>query len=268
MNCKQVRSYLSMYLDSELGSDTTFEISQHLESCNSCRSRAEKEEFLESLIRKELNEPQQGDDLIWNYALQNAVSGKSAFLNKRALFITSLVLAAAVFALFYLFPFGTSELDLAAAAESAHAACLDQSEQLFSVTGDNETVNSYFRKYLSTQFTLKKPLVSGIKFVGGSICELHGVRSAHLMFMLNNEFVSVFWLDKANLPRFPDIQKRMKTEGKAFHCRVNQQEFFVRLTDDALVCAVGSMNSTDLQTTLDGMYGPFRLDIESNTYIQ
>lgn len=50
MGCKDVRNWISLYLDSELDSSKTFEVSQHLERCDVCRTRFEQEVRADQLI--------------------------------------------------------------------------------------------------------------------------------------------------------------------------------------------------------------------------
>ncbi len=50
MQCQEARKWISPYLDSELDPTKTFEVSQHLESCASCRERFEKEGRADELI--------------------------------------------------------------------------------------------------------------------------------------------------------------------------------------------------------------------------
>lgn len=50
MNCQETRKWISPYLDSELDPTKTFEVSQHLESCEPCRDRFEKEGRADALM--------------------------------------------------------------------------------------------------------------------------------------------------------------------------------------------------------------------------
>ncbi len=54
MNCKEVRKWMSPYLDSELGSTKTFEVSEHLRDCTECTARFEAERRTDDLIRTRL----------------------------------------------------------------------------------------------------------------------------------------------------------------------------------------------------------------------
>jgi anti-sigma factor RsiW len=64
MKCSEIKKWISPYLDSELDQTRTFEISQHLESCDSCRVRFEQEQRVESAIRDRLCRKEQVVDWI------------------------------------------------------------------------------------------------------------------------------------------------------------------------------------------------------------
>jgi len=55
MNCKETRKWMSPYLDSELGSTKTFEVSEHLRTCPACTARFEAERHVDQLIRTRLS---------------------------------------------------------------------------------------------------------------------------------------------------------------------------------------------------------------------
>lgn len=50
MNCREVRRWLSPYLDSELGKTKTFEVSEHLRLCAACATRFERERRVDALM--------------------------------------------------------------------------------------------------------------------------------------------------------------------------------------------------------------------------
>lgn len=54
MNCNEARKWLSPYLDSELGSTKTFEVSEHLRQCPRCAERFESERFVDETMRTRL----------------------------------------------------------------------------------------------------------------------------------------------------------------------------------------------------------------------
>ncbi len=57
MNCKEARKWLSPYLDSELGSTKTFEVSEHLRHCPGCTTRFNAERRADDMIQTSLRPP-------------------------------------------------------------------------------------------------------------------------------------------------------------------------------------------------------------------
>jgi hypothetical protein len=57
MNCKEARKWLSPYLDSELGSTKTFEVSEHLRHCPECTTRFNAERRADDMFQTSLRPP-------------------------------------------------------------------------------------------------------------------------------------------------------------------------------------------------------------------
>lgn len=54
MKCHDARRWISPYIDSELDPTKTFELSQHLEDCEACKTRFDREALADGLIAKSL----------------------------------------------------------------------------------------------------------------------------------------------------------------------------------------------------------------------
>lgn len=54
MKCHDARKWISPYIDSELDPTKTFELSQHLEDCEACKTRFDQEALADGLIAKSL----------------------------------------------------------------------------------------------------------------------------------------------------------------------------------------------------------------------
>lgn len=63
MNCQECRRWWSPYLDSELDSTKTFEVSEHLRNCPACRARFEREERVDELMKRSLRATRMPEDM-------------------------------------------------------------------------------------------------------------------------------------------------------------------------------------------------------------
>src|SRR4030066_335834 len=70
MKCEETRKYINLFIDSELDTKTSFEITEHLSSCEACDKRFKQEEQIEKTIvsvLKESKEPEAED--VWGRVL-------------------------------------------------------------------------------------------------------------------------------------------------------------------------------------------------------
>jgi len=72
MRCQDARKWMSPYLDSELGSTKTFEVSEHLRGCPACAARFDAERRTDQMIRERLSADAMPEEL-WS-ALSQAVT--------------------------------------------------------------------------------------------------------------------------------------------------------------------------------------------------
>ena len=98
MKCQRVRSYLSLYIDSELDPATTHEVSRHLEACRECRRIFKTEESLEKAIAEQLREPEGDEQAVLSRALDSthAVRSRSG-MSRRSLTLAILLLIVGLF---------------------------------------------------------------------------------------------------------------------------------------------------------------------------
>ncbi|MFN0060750.1 MAG: anti-sigma factor family protein [Planctomycetota bacterium] len=97
MNCKEARSWLSPYLDSDLGATKTFDVSEHLRVCPDCAARFAAEELADRLIRERLCKDVMPDDL-WLSLTQavRAPSPRRVTLKRRAWAVAACLLFAVI----------------------------------------------------------------------------------------------------------------------------------------------------------------------------
>lgn len=74
MKCRQVRVYLSPYLDSELDPTTTYEVSRHLELCPGCAALFQAEGELERAIAERLRRVEGDEEAIVERALAHVLA--------------------------------------------------------------------------------------------------------------------------------------------------------------------------------------------------
>ena len=61
MNCKEARRYINLFIDSELDSKASFEIAEHLSSCEDCKRFKQEEHIEKTLVSvlKDSKDPKQ-----------------------------------------------------------------------------------------------------------------------------------------------------------------------------------------------------------------
>lgn len=237
MDCQTTRRYLALYLDSELGPETTFEIASHLEECESCRRAARQEARLEEHLRTLLVRPHPIDHAVWSRAI--ARIGRQPRRSKRAFAVAGFTLAAAMVILALLgTPWTADELDLAAATAAEHARALTTD---VSAAGDfrkADELDSYFRRELSPAYCLGIDTAGGMRLIEAGICKLANVRAAHVVCADSQAIVSMFWLPSEAIAAFPETIKRFQKYGPSFHCHVEPFEFFVKKSGEGIVVGV------------------------------
>ena len=259
MDCPKVRKYLALYLDSEFGPETTFEIASHLEECDSCRRAANQEARLETHIKDALRRTQPGDDAIWATALRAAqrMNSRRSGPSPRVIGVMSVGLAAAAtLALLVWSPWSHHELDLAAATAAAHTEFMEKTAYTYAATGDPHALEAYFQESLSPDFALGHPDPALGNLEGGNLCNVGGARVAHLVLSHGDTPVSIFWMTATDLDRFPETIARMTNEGPAITCSVPPYQFYVRRTGNAVLVGIGEIATEDLRLAVDALSGP------------
>ncbi len=101
MNCREVRRWLSPYLDSELGKTKTFEVSEHLRQCESCATRFEQERRIDASIAEKLSD---APVLDFGAMLREAARPKRSLLGPWRMGAMGLAACLALFAWFAIGP--------------------------------------------------------------------------------------------------------------------------------------------------------------------
>ncbi len=254
MDCTTIRRYLTLYLDSELGPETTFEISQHLEECPACQKVFEQESQLESKLRSIVTRQRDTDNELWSRVYGRVVQPPLTRFSMSRMVAGVVVAVIVILALVLSFGDGLlwhHELDLAAATEEAHIEFLGKPSLHFATYGKTDKANDYFQEHLSRSFELSEITMPGVEFSGGAVCNVNGVQTAHLLYHVGHTPVSVFWLDPGDLHRFPDVRGRLYADESSLHCQVNQDQFYVKRTQVAVFCGIGAIEPERLQQLVD-----------------
>lgn len=96
MNCREVRKWMSPYLDSELGQTKTFEIGEHLAACESCAERFEAERRADELIRERIPRESMPDELWEAVTVAPAPRVSRGWFGVRSIAAVAAVIAIAV----------------------------------------------------------------------------------------------------------------------------------------------------------------------------
>ncbi|MEW5702037.1 MAG: zf-HC2 domain-containing protein [Candidatus Zixiibacteriota bacterium] len=238
-----------MYLDSELGPETTFEISSHLQECSNCRRVAEQEARLENRLRTALRKPRPEDDAIWERSM--ARIGKSRSGRRTPIVgigVTALALAATI-ALHFLIgaPWFHDELDLAEVTAAEHSLTLS-SEGAGSGEGlEADELNAFFRRELSPAYCLEVDTAIGTRLIEAGICELANVRTAHVVCADSQTVLSLFWLPSEAITEFPETAERFQKYGSSFHCHVEPYEFFANKSGTGIIVGIAKTTPAMLE---------------------
>ncbi len=254
MNCRTVRRYLAMYLDSELGPETTFEISSHLEECDNCRRVAEQEGHLEDRLRKLLRAPRPEDEAVWKRSVAHMGRSRPGPRTPVIMFGIAGLAAAATIALFVLLgaPWDYDELDLAEVTAAEHAQVLTNGDLTSGEARTASELSSFFQTELSPAYCLNIDTSAGTKVIGADICELSNVRTAHVAWADSQTIVSMFWFPNEAIAVFPETIKRFEEHGSSFHCRVDQYEFFAKRAGAGIIVGVAQTTPAKLQVYVEG----------------
>jgi len=73
MTCSEARRFLEAYLDSELDTETTGRVNDHLGRCEACAQRFRAEQRLEALVAERLADLPAGSEVTFSRILDHAV---------------------------------------------------------------------------------------------------------------------------------------------------------------------------------------------------
>ncbi|MBI2923848.1 MAG: zf-HC2 domain-containing protein [Planctomycetes bacterium] len=242
MNCSRVRKFLTLYLDSELSAEASFEVSRHLETCADCRARMEGEARFEAAANRALSasEPE------WTRAWERAAS--RTFTNRRRRFIAvaaaASILAIAAGVAVLLAPH--REIDISRAMTANHRRYLAGDLPPAVEASSTAEIERYFAGRLPFAVTLGKA-PSGAALMGARSCYLDRTPCGHIVAHVDGVPVSFFLIETSQLGAFPEVSSRL-AEADPFHCESGPFRVLVCRSGDRVLCAIGELSHERLET--------------------
>ncbi|MBI4566420.1 MAG: zf-HC2 domain-containing protein [Planctomycetes bacterium] len=248
MNCAKVHRYLTLYLDSELSPETTYEITHHLERCEDCRGRMEGELRFEETFRKIVSKGNAAGNLAWDRAWAKTFGWRRRRVVIGLAAAASLALVAGALVMFV----PHRETDLALAMLKSHEQYLAGAMGPAVETDDPDRLTNYFSGKFSFAPSLGRP-PGDVKLLGGRCCYLDRSPCAYLMAHAGNTAVSFFLADASQLSAFPEAAGKMK-EG-VFRCRAGPFHVLAFRDGNRLVGAIGELSAKHLESVTRALVG-------------
>jgi len=250
MKCQEIHKLIGPYLDSELDAKTSFDIEQHLQTCDDCALLVEAErrrgERIISVLRHGEKTPE-----LWRQ-LETLVAAPTFWqrLRRRPRFaVVSLAVAMAALALLgsvWIWWRG-DPLDLAVLVEHDHREFLAGKFQPdFTGTPPESIVAASSGRLDSAAFGTW-PALSGFRTEGSRLCHLSGVPAAWTLGRYRDVPVSLIVLKRTELDHFPEVRQRLES-GEAVVCsRRGRYHFAARLVGDQVVCVMAAASMQALE---------------------
>lgn len=248
MKCEETRKYINLFIDSELDTKTSFEITEHLSSCEACDKRFKQEEKIEKTIvsvlkgHKEPEAEETWERVIYRFKDQRKLKRKILpgirFYKRYVVPVAATILIVAILFFFY----NRQEAgELTVAAYKCHSEYMAKEISPAIVTVFPEEITRYFSGKFSFPAVISEiPDFQShhIRLSGGKVCYLNGISTAYTMYSCCNSPVSVFILNIKDAGSFSDIKQTLK--GDAIHpIRKDGLNFaMARTGNDAFVCVV------------------------------
>lgn len=219
MKCKESRRYINLFIDSELDSKASFEIAEHLSSCEDCNKRFKQEENIEKTlvsVLKDSKEPEAEET--WERVLfrfKDQVGLKKSrrfgswFYKRYVVPATAAILITAITLILYPRQ-GVNELTVAV--QKCHMEYIAKEIAPSIESAIPDEITRYFSdKFLFPVVISEIPDFKShhIKLFGGKVCHLNGISTAYTMYHCCNTPVSVFILSTKDAEDFSDIKQTL-----------------------------------------------------------
>jgi anti-sigma factor RsiW len=240
MNCERVRRYLPLYIDSELSSETTFEVVTHLEACASCRQRMEAELELETALGTALGAVTPAELAAFDRAA--AIVGGTATRRRTMAAAAAAVIVLVGAGLGFVWWANRGE-DLADVMTHCHRKYLAGATAPMTVENDPTRLTEWFVGQVPFPVSVGRPQ-GDVKLVGARSCNLGRTVCAYLIAESRETTVSVFQIAASELHAFPKARRAL-ADGSM---RTRSGPFSVIAFKDGarVVCAIGEVSAADL----------------------
>jgi len=263
MNCKETRRYINLFLDSELDSKTSFEISEHLSSCDDCSTRFAQEERLEkSFVSIFTEDKDPKADVTWEKVISRFSDQAESEEDMRSGFWSLgryLVPAAAavIGIIIMLIVYSRQEpRELTVAAQKCHIEYMTNQ-----IVPSIESISpGEVTRYFSGKFTFPVDISEipdikshHIKLFGAKVCHLNGVSVAYVMYHCCNAPVSVFIISAEDIETFSDMKQYI--EGDRMLSRSSDGITFVAVPtkQNTFACVVADHDTELLRWLADNL---------------
>lgn len=220
MNCKDVRTFLGPYLDSELDPTTSYELGLHLNACADCRTRVERERGLESVLAAAVAGRDATTSEMWARALARLEPRPGRRRRPWLAFVLASAAAALALALAAWTLFPARPPDLLEAAVRDHEEFLGGKFGPELATNDPARAAAFLRERVAVSAQLP-PDTAGYRLLGVRCCVLRGALLGLALYSVGGAPASVFLLPERELEAFPELRAELAPDGTvlARQCR-------------------------------------------------
>ncbi|MEW6746606.1 MAG: zf-HC2 domain-containing protein [Planctomycetota bacterium] len=245
MNCRDARHYLALYLDSELESTKTFEVSRHLEACAACARLFEQEQVLERAIVERLARREGDEEEVFSRVLQKARLTRERRLTRRSLLAAAAVLVAALGFLWWSVATHAAALpEILAMAARDHMHFVRGEIEPICREQDPREVSRFLNAELQAEVSAL-PHGGDWNLLGARICHFEGERIGYVMLEHGGVPVSLFVVPE----RASGTIEIDPAEEK--HCfETEAGRGMVRRTEDGVRVIVGRVAMASLEEAL------------------
>lgn len=206
MDCHQIKIYLSPYLDSELDPRTTMDIAHHLENCEGCNRRYERERTIDDLFRDTFSGPSMPDE-VWA-KLAGSIGHAHPGRFRRRLVVSAAAAAVLLACAYFFTAIGLSEGApgirgmIALAHFESWKSPLSRPDGIALVTDQRTEVEDFLSRKLRSRVEIPEiPEKSGHRFelYGAKILPTGSLAMGLVYYRCCGEPVSVFLVGKKSL---------------------------------------------------------------------